>query len=85
MNTRIDPYYIASKEEIIGFMKVIHQHKKSVKYCGPINNGLYLSYGGENSIFIYDKDFLLKIEIKNLDDSIYYASEKKVKIQIQLK
>ena len=77
MNNRIDPNYIASKEEIIAFIKVIHQHKKSVKFSGPINNGLYLSYGGENSLFIYDKDFLLKIEIKNLDDSIYYVSEKK--------
>ena len=77
MNTRIDPNYIASKEEIIAFIKVIHQHKKSAKFCGPISNGLYLSYGGENSIFIYDKDFQLKTEIKNLDDCIYYAIEKK--------
>ena len=77
INKEIDMNYIASKEEIIGFIKVICQHRKSAKFFGQLNNGLYLSYGGENSIFIYDQNFELKLEIRNLDDTIYNVCEKK--------
>ena len=76
-NDKIDIDCTASKEEIISFIKVINQHRKSAKFFGQLKNGIYLSYGGENSIFIYGKDFELMTEIKNLDDSIYNVLEKK--------
>ena len=76
-NDKIDIDYAASKEEIICFIKVVYQQRKSAKFFGQLSNGIYISYGGENSIFIYSKDFALISEIKNLDDSIYNVIEKK--------
>ena len=77
LNTVIDINYNASKEEIISYIKVIFIHRKSAKYFGQLNNGFYLSYGGDNSIFIFGQKFELKTEIKNLDDIIYNVYEKK--------
>ena len=79
MCTKIEIDNTASKEEIISFIKVINQHRKSTKYCGQLSNGFFVSYGGENSIYIYDKNYELKVEIKNLDEAVYDVHEKKSK------
>ena len=79
MCTKADANINATKEEIIAYIGIINKHNKSAKYCGELSDGFHLSFGGENSIFIYNKDFELKAEIKNLDDSIYNVCEKKSK------
>ena len=77
--TKIEENKNASKEQIISPISIIYKHYKSAKYCGQLSNGFYLSYGEGNSIFIFGKNYELKLEIKNLDDSIYSICEKRSK------
>ena len=79
MKTKIEDIINASKEQIIVYIKTIYHHKKSAKFFCQLSNGFHLSYGEENSLFIFDKNFELKVEIKNLDDTIYNVNEKKSK------
>ena len=65
-----------SLEEITIYMKIIGNHKHGVEGIKQIAHGIYITYGGDNFIRIYNKNKELKLEIK-IEDKIYNISTKK--------
>jgi hypothetical protein len=63
-------------EEIIVYMKIIGKHKHGIESIKQISYGIYLTYGGDNFIRIYNENKELKLEIK-IEDKIYNISLKK--------
>ena len=63
-------------EEIIVYMKIIGKHRHGIESIKQISYGIYLTYGGDNFIRIYNENKELKLEIK-IEDKIYNISSKK--------
>ena len=54
--------------KIIDFKKIIGEHLKEVEYIKEISNGLMVSGGNDNKLFIYEHSSNKKIEIKDFGD-----------------
>ena len=63
-------------EEIIVYKKIIGKHKHGIEGIKEIAYDIYMTYGGDNFVRIYNERKELKLEIK-IEDKIYYISSKK--------
>ena len=59
------------------FERVLYNHNGSVKFFLHLKNGYYLSCGNSGDIVIYDENVNDKAKIPNLEDILYYITEKK--------
>ena len=75
-STDVDIFNIeAEQEEIIVPIKVINKKENLAYFLMELNNGLFISYGKENKLIVYDYKYISH-EIKQLKESIYNISEK---------
>ena len=63
-------------EEIIVYKKIIGKHKHGIEGIKEIAYDIYMTYGGDNFVRIYNESKELKLEIK-IEDKIYNISSKK--------
>ena len=66
----------ASPEEVIIYKKIIGKHKHGIESIKEIAHSIYMTYGGDNFIRIYNENKELKLEVK-IEDKIYNISSKK--------
>ena len=78
----------SSKFKILDFVKIIGRHKGPAEEIKELKNGYFASFGGDNRLMIYDKDFNLKIKGEDLKDWIYHileiTSQEKIEKDIQI-
>ena len=73
-----------SKEEIMVYIKILNNFRKSADSIGQLSNGFFYTYGGENYIIIYDNNYKNILKIENLDDYIYNVTEKTCRTKNQI-
>ena len=61
------------------FERVLYNHNGSVKFFLHLKHGYYLSCGNSGDIVIYDEKINYKAKIPNLEDILYYITEKEEK------
>ena len=65
----------ALKDNIIEFEKIIGSHEETAIEIKELKNGLLVSFGTDNKLIIYNKNFSVKIEEKEIDDRIHHVLE----------
>ena len=78
----------ATPEEILKFVKVMGNHKNTADEIQELKNGYFASYGTDNKLTIYNKQFNVILPGDNLDDWISYileiTSSEKIEKDIQI-
>ena len=78
----------ASETKILEFIKVIGKHMNSAEGIKELKNGFYASYGTDNRIILYDRNFNLKQRGEEISDLIYHileiTSQERVEKDIQI-
>ena len=67
----------ASDEKILEYVNVIGKHNNAAEYFIELSNGFYISGGCDNSLILYDNQFIEKMKIKELKDWPFKLIEKK--------
>jgi len=67
----------ASDEKILEYVNVIGKHNNAAEYFIELSNGFYISGGCDNSLILYDNQFIEKMKIKELKDWPFKLVEKK--------
>ena len=67
----------ASSEKIIEFVNIIGKHNIAAEYFIELSNGFYLSGGCDNTLILYDYQFMEKMKIRELNDWPFKVAEKK--------
>ena len=65
----------ASKLNILEFVKIIGRHKNTADEIKELKNGFFATYGTDNKLIIYDKQFNIKLKGEDLGDWIYHILE----------
>ena len=77
-----------SKFKILEFVKVIGRHKGTADEIKELKNGFFASFGTDNKLMIYNKDFNLKLQGEDLGEWIYHileiTSQEKIERDIQI-
>ena len=81
-STKIQSYIEDSQNQtfenmIIKFLFNIGKHKNSADFIVELKDGYFVSGGCDNSIILYDENYVEKLQIKNLKDWVYSICEKK--------
>ena len=58
------------------FKRIIYKHKESMKFFLHLKDGYYLSCGNDSDIVLYDENLNVIKTIPNLEDILYYITEK---------
>ena len=66
----------AQKYQIVQIIGIIGEHKSTAEFIIELSNGCFISGGSDNIIKIYDKDFELLKEIRDIKESIYSCIER---------
>ena len=78
----------ASESKILEFVKIIGNHKNTADEIKELKNGFLASYGTDNRLIIYDKQFNIMLEGEDLNDWIYHileiTSQEKIEKDIQI-
>ena len=78
----------ATKFKILEFVKIIGKHKSTAEEIKELKNGYFASFGTDNKLIVYDKDFNLKIKGEDLGEWIYHileiTSQEKIEKDIQI-
>ena len=78
----------ATKFKILEFVKIIGKHKSTAEEIKELKNGYFASFGTDNKLMVYDKDFNLKIKGEDLGEWIYHileiTSQEKIEKDIQI-
>ena len=78
----------ASKTKILEFVKVIWRHKNSADQIKELKNGYFASFGTDNRLYIYDKNFNFTLKSEDLNDWVYHileiTSQDKIGKEIQI-
>ena len=78
----------ASKYSILEFVKIVGKHKGPAEDIKELKNGYFTSFGIDNKLIVYDKNFNIKIEGEDLSEWIYdvleITSQEKLQRDIQM-
>ena len=78
----------ASKYKILEFVKIIGSHKNTADEIKELKNGFFASYGTDNKLIVYDKQFNIMPLGEDLGDWIYHileiTSQEKIDRDIQI-
>ena len=85
---KIDLLKRASEYKILEFVKIIGNHKNTADEIKELKNGFFASYGTDNKLIIYDKQFNIMLKGEDLGDWIYHlleiTSQEKIEKDIQI-
>ena len=74
--------------QILNFVKIIGKHKGTADEIKELKNGYFTSFGTDNRLAIYDKNFNLKLQGEDVGDWIYHTleitSQEKIERDIQI-
>ena len=74
-NSRELPKKKALKENIIEFEKIIGNHEETTNEIKELKNGFFASFGIDNKLIIYDKNFSVKYQRNDIDGRIHHVLE----------
>ena len=78
----------ASEFQILNFVKIIGRHRGTADEIKELKNGYFASFGTDNRLVIYDKNFNLKLQGEDVGDWIYHileiTSQEKIERDIQI-
>lgn len=78
----------ASSEEILKFVKIIGNHRPTADQIQELKNGYFASFGTDNKLTIYNKQFNVILPGEDLTDWIYHileiTSHEKISKEIQI-